>query len=662
MNKLIKEFESKNKKYKYVFFDIFDTIVTRNVEPEYVKKIWATNIVKIFKINIEPNELYTLRNKVEYDLCNKAYSDGNDPEFSYIEMIKVMYYELNTKVDCDFKLFYKVCEDTEIIVESNAQIVCDETIEFVKYLKKKNVKLCCVSDMYLSKNMIKKIFSNKDILKYFDDIFMSADCLISKRTGKLYKYVLEKLSIDASKILMIGDNFHSDHQMAIDNGIDSIHIDMENKKEFNIKFLNEVSEQNIFKNIGAIIKKDKREAFTNVVFSLYPFIEKLYFTLLANNAKDVVFFSREGQFLKKLFDEYQKTTYNYKINSHYAIVSRKSTYIASLKELEKEDFASLLDQYSYNSIEGFVKSLNFSDEEFNAVVDSLDKKIDVKKKVQCFKNSNKIKMLRANDKFKMIYETKRKVQKQNITQYFKNLNLNDEKNMNIVDIGWKGSIQTNISNILNSVNVYGYYFGLITNNKIADDRIGLMFTNFPVESENFNLYNENKSLYEILLGADHGSAHEYVKVNKTIKAVMFETAEEKELYKNIIIPIQKEIFDYFIDIKDILQNRIYDEGKIIKMFNQAHYNMLFLPNEDQRVFFNKIYHYENFGVFEFTNFTGKHNYKNKLWELGKYLLRNKVYISDYYWPQLKNYNNNVLLIAKLYAIQRRIEFKKKNLI
>ena len=29
------------KKIKYVLFDIFDTIVSRKVQPEYVKKIWG---------------------------------------------------------------------------------------------------------------------------------------------------------------------------------------------------------------------------------------------------------------------------------------------------------------------------------------------------------------------------------------------------------------------------------------------------------------------------------------------------------------------------------------------------------------------------------------------------------------------------------------------
>ena len=36
------------KKYKYIFFDIFDTIVSRKINPEYVKKIRCGHIIQEF--------------------------------------------------------------------------------------------------------------------------------------------------------------------------------------------------------------------------------------------------------------------------------------------------------------------------------------------------------------------------------------------------------------------------------------------------------------------------------------------------------------------------------------------------------------------------------------------------------------------------------------
>lgn len=658
MNKLIEEFKKKNKNYKYVFFDIFDTIVFRKVEPEYIKKIWAQHVVKILKLDIKSQNLYNLRNKVESRLCKLEFSKTGESEFKYQDMIKEIYFEI--KINIDLKSFAKLCEEIEIEIETNAQIICEDTIELINYLITKKIKIYCLSDMYLSKKMIEEIFKNIDILKYFENIFVSSEILLSKKSGKIYDYISKFLKINKENILMLGDNRHSDYNMAIENGIDAIYIDRSEQKEKYKQFLNNILEEKTIKNIKDLIKKKKENSFVDIVFSLYNFTEKLYFSLIEKNAKDIVFFSREGQFLKKLFDDYQNTIYGRKIKTHYAIVSRKSTYIASLKEIEKEEF-SLFDQYANISVEAFIKSLNFDEEEIKEVESSLEKQLNFTDNIQKFQNSSEFGILKNNLNFKRIYDKKRIEQKENIIKYFKELKLSDNNKLYVVDIGWKGSIQTNLVNIID-YDIYGYYFGLINKENNLNDREGIIFSNIPNNSKNFNLYNENRSLYEILLGANHGSAQKYIVKNNKIEVLTYETSEEKKIFEKTISPIQKEIYLYFKNIKEVLQNRIYDITIIEKLFNKVHYKMLFLPNKNYIEFFNKIYHYENFGLFGYTRFTGKQNYKNKLKELGKYIFRNKIYVSDYYWPQLKNYHNNVKLIAKLYALQRFIEFKIKKII
>jgi HAD superfamily hydrolase (TIGR01549 family) len=663
MNKLLINFENKKNKYDYVFFDIFDTIVTRNVEPEYIKKIWSKNLVEIIETKLTGSEIYEIRRELESLLCEKSKSEGYDLEFKYKELIHQIYNKIKNEIPTNISLkkFVNLCTELEIEIEANAQVVCEDTLELIKKIDRKNTKIICLSDMYLSSEMIKKIFEKKEILIYFDEFIMSSSFLLSKRTGRIYDHIISDLKLKSKKCIMIGDNQYSDYEMPISKGFDAIHIDMSHKKTFNDKFLNENNYINQLNKIELIMNEGKLHSFSNIAFSLYEFTEKLYFSLLKKDATNVVFFSREGQFLKKLFDEYQSKSLNKKIKTHYALVSRKSTYIASLKSLDKEDFSSLLDQYSYNSIMNFIQSLNFNKMECKLVRKELKKIIDVDEKVHYFKDSINLKKLRKNTTFAKIYDKKRLEQKEFLQKYFEEFEIDYKDTVFIVDIGWKGSIQSNIQRTLSERNIYGYYFGLLNSNK-TDDREGLIFSNNPHQTENFNLYNENRSLYEIILGADHGSALNYVKRDNKIVALTYETKEEKDLYKKIIAPIQKDIFKKFVLISEVVQDRLIDKNDISKKFNLAHYKMLFLPNKEQRDFFNRIYHYENFGVFEYTNFSGKHNYKGKIVEFLKYILKNKIYTSDYYWPQLKNYNNGVLMIAKLYALQRYVEFKRKNIL
>ena len=86
------------KKYKYIFFDIFDTILYRNVQPEFTKKIWANHLCTTLDLKMNMKELYALRNKMEQELGEKSYNAGNDWEFKYIDLIKEIYRRINTNI------------------------------------------------------------------------------------------------------------------------------------------------------------------------------------------------------------------------------------------------------------------------------------------------------------------------------------------------------------------------------------------------------------------------------------------------------------------------------------------------------------------------------------------------------------------------------------
>ena len=271
--------------------------------------------------------------------------------------------------------------------------------------------------------------------------------------------------------------------------------------------------------------------------------------------------------------------------------------------------------------------------------------------------------MKKNDEFKRIYEKNRIEQKENFIQYIKEKTSSNE--LYVVDIGWNGSIQNNIQNILgNSYTVVGFYFGMNRRNKNEkNEKYGLMFTTEP-KNDAFDLYNQNRSLYEIILGASHGSANKYIKKNEKVEVALFALKEEKKIYENVIKPLQDRMFEIYKQIVGLLANGYYDNNKLYKLFNQIQYNMLFHPNKKQLQFFNKIYHYENFGVFEFTEF----NIKNKIGikryikENLKFVLKYNHFFDDSFWPVLKLKNLKLYVPYFVYVTTKKIEYKKKDLI
>ena len=105
------------------------------------------------------------------------------------------------------------------------------------------------------------------------------------------------------------------------------------------------------KTLKAKLKKNDREReyddiyamygdkynFSNYAFPLYLFIKRLYERFISEGGKDLLFCSREGQFLKKLLDTYCDH-HGYKVNTHYLYASRNSVLLAGLKPIKDEDF------------------------------------------------------------------------------------------------------------------------------------------------------------------------------------------------------------------------------------------------------------------------------------------------------------------------------------
>lgn len=671
------------KKCKYVFFDIFDTIVERTINPEHTKKLWANYMVKRLNLKLSITDLYTLRNKLEYELGENNCNKGMDWEFAYSELTNALYDKIKptqTKEE-----FHKLAEDIEVEVERNVQTTFKDIVDEIKKLKKERKKIYCISDMYLSKNMIERIFEKHKILDLFEDIYVSCEYHKSKKSGNLYDLVLKELKAKPEECTMVGDNKHSDYEMPLSKGLKAIHLDRtENYKRYEA-YAQTHTEENIH---SAFLKlsKTNTDNFEHAIFSLYSFIEKLYYSLLNEGKEEVFFLSREGEYLKKLFDAYVEKINYKKIKSHYLLVSRKATFLPSLNKIEDEDFGRLLKQYSYTSIIEFMKSLNFPKEEIDTILKSVQK--DYKKnklklndkeeneineliegnfdiKITNTYTSKIIKILTNNKDFKQIYEKNRSEQNKLFKKYINEMT--NKKEICVVDIGWNGSIQDNIQYILgDSYKVTGYLYGLVSRDpaNCKDDKKGLIFSNVPEQSSNYHLFFENRTIFEVLLGASHGSANKYVEKNGKVEVLLFNKQEERDIFDNVISKIQNDMFKTYEELLNLFVNGYYNNKKIDKKINRIHFNMVFKPTKDQLQFFNKIYHYENFGVFEFSEFKAKKklNMKYYIKENIKYFVRHKQFFWDTFWPVQKLSNEKLYLQKFMYTTSAKLKLKKRGLI
>ncbi|MCP3932758.1 MAG: HAD hydrolase-like protein, partial [Bacteroidetes bacterium] len=350
----------------YIFcFDYFDTIVTRSVIPERTKVIAANQLSDLIGNQISGEEIYKQRQVLEIEICELNASKGFDPEFNIEQLAEKLFSTFKPKLQLfeigyDKNSFLKNFIDIEIAVEKMVQRTSPEIIKTIKKLKEDNNTLILVSDFYLPAKYLRVILEEKNLLSFFDHLFISCDFLFTKNhSSKLYQVIQDKLGCEAGNMLMVGDNPHADIHAARLNGLNSVHVINREQQDYYMSLENTDTASNV-KFQESLDRYKSQGPFSEMVTSFWLFIHRLVKRLQQEAIKDVVFFSKEGELLKALFDNYQTCVFGgERIKSHYLLISRKSTFLASLNPLPQEDFSRIFNYYRDISLGDFLLSLNF---------------------------------------------------------------------------------------------------------------------------------------------------------------------------------------------------------------------------------------------------------------------------------------------------------------
>ena len=110
--------------------------------------------------------------------------------------------------------------------------------------------------------------------------------------------------------------------------------------------------------------------------------------------------------------------------------------------------------------------------------------------------------------------------------------------------------------------------------------------------------------------------------------------KERALYKEQVEPLQKEFLK-----AALLFNRAYIlSGCTVPdpaWFARKHARMVFTPSKKEVDFFEQLYHLENFGIFEYTNFLAgeKLTLKQRLKNL-KNIVKDPAILESGFWPPI----------------------------
>ena len=579
-----------------IFVDCFNTIILRKLNSDEVIYKWLENVGNEF--DIAPQIIYRLYSKCKILLSIKKFCGKMETEVSLIEILDKIGSSLQAKVkDLNKQDFIQKALSIYIETESCNHRLNEEIIVQLKEYKRQNYKIYVLSDFYCSKNIIEEWLERLGVKELFDDIFVSCDYKTAKSTGGLYRQVIKLLKIKRSQVIMMGDNLHSDVFMARLNGLKAKHIKspkMANSTKSKIE-INKYNENYkiIFNEYG------KENNFSNYAFPLFVFIKRLYKSLKEQNVKNVFFLSREGQYLKKMFDNYclilkQKYSIESNIETHYLYASRNSLLCAGLKKIEEEDFHHLFQSSSNMSIKNFLRTLNFKEEEIHKI--EKNSTFDINKKIKNLPKSKIFNKLKKNEDFLKLYEEKRESQKVAFKKYLNSFNVDFEKEgLVIVDIGWKGTMQSLFNKCFdNKIKITGYYVGNKSKSKPNDEKMGLLYDKYNKGLLGNNINKHTIYNYEQICRADHNRCDGYLIKDDQVVIDFDDKLNDVEIYKKLTESMQKLIMKKFVEIAN---SDYFCLSNIENVGTYMYYNLIVQKsNQDWEWLFNsQDTHHDNFG-------------------------------------------------------------------
>ncbi len=185
-----------------VSFDVFDTLLLRP---------YAKPIDVFYHIENQTGEFGFATERIAAEMRTREKNPGRED---------INFDEIYDEIDDKFKHL----KQTEIDWELQVLNQNPEMKRVWDYAKSKNKKIIIASDMYLPVNVIKKALIKNEFADY-DYLYVSGELAKTKHFGTMYEHIISDINLKSSKILHIGDNYHSDYKRAKKLGIKAVHYE-----------------------------------------------------------------------------------------------------------------------------------------------------------------------------------------------------------------------------------------------------------------------------------------------------------------------------------------------------------------------------------------------------------------------------------------------------
>ncbi len=462
---------------RLVIFDIFDTLVLRPlVDPESVKLLVARQVGSEFG-----DTYLALRGRAEEAARQVA---GRDVGLGAVYEQIMSLSGLPAGLVQDWR---KIEERIELLAVRRRP----ETAALLESAAMQGKRVVLASDMYLPREVIEAILE-RNAIRGWERLYLSSEIGVRKDHGDMYKYILEQENVLPCEALVIGDNEHSDLQIPWDRGFQCRHVLRPVELARAMPRLGPlvdrvVQDRDIHADLtmGLIIRANLHpitfRRFDPLAFTLptpwsigftvlgpvvMAFVQWLAERAASEGVQRLYFLSREGQFLKAVYDRCMAQS-EVAPDSRYLVVSRRAVTVPNIETLE-DIFAIARTPYFRNTTSRFLKERYgldvargniFGTWQWDTPLEIFDGNIEP--------------IVELLDQLQVqIYEGAA-AEKVGLQAYLNSAGLYNEVSSAVVDVGYSGTIQDRLNRLVGR-KIHGFYMATSYNARTVSARHGVI--------------------------------------------------------------------------------------------------------------------------------------------------------------------------------------------
>ena len=589
--------------YEVITLDLWDTVIRRKCHPDEIKDKTSDYLLMNYYEYIlrefrNVNALTQCRVQCEKEIGEKTRKKGLDDEYEIHTVFETLvqrlmpHYEGHQSLADELYAF-------ELHTELENAYLDPEIAVLVDAIPHK--QLAYLSDFYAGFEFIDTILSHIGCPLHFDKRYISCECGYNKRSGRLFEFAGNDLKIPSEKQLHIGDNPYSDVEMPRSKGIEAIHYLPE--AECALRFQKEKRYEEAKASAHTGYQFAESDLKDDISLFFYGFLHWILESCLQDGTEEIYFFTREGEFFILFYDQIIETEYagQKTPKSEILEVSRLSTFCPSLREISLTEMMRIWNQYSVQSPEALFKSLGISNELTVSFAEKYG--LSLEEMITYPWQDERVIALFHDSDFVGMLEKQRDCKRQLLMEYLhrKGLPGGEKKKIAIVDIGWRGTIQDNISYLLPHCQIKGYYIGLIP--FLNEQPANVTKRGYLNGYEKFELLLKYVMPFEMICNSPNGSTVNYEKKENTLYAVRKKEPEEDRVFYKYTEKIQKAVLTDIEKAGRKLAGQKYIASYLRETAHQKLSDYILYPQRIVAEAYFSLKHNEEFGVGEYVDKT-----------------------------------------------------------